>query len=110
MPIKDSDHAIFNATVGSVARYAVHCTKDGKYAVSLRVASGQANTLAQLAIELYLDGEIAATFNTNATGGDHKWGETKSYEIAIPQGWHSLELRWKSDGLNVSRINLRPVE
>ena len=110
MPINDSDHAIFNATVGSVARYAVHCTKDGKYAISLRVASGQANTLAQLAIELYLDGEIAATFNANATGGDQNWVSTKSYPVEFKQGFHTLELRWKSDGLNVSRINLTSVK
>ncbi|MBR2964131.1 MAG: glycoside hydrolase family 3 C-terminal domain-containing protein [Lentisphaeria bacterium] len=109
VPIKDSDHAIFNATVGSVARYAVHCTKDGKYAVSLRVASGQANTLAQLAIELYLDGEIAATFNATSTGGDQNWIDTKSYPVEFKQGFHTLELRWKSDGLNVSRINLTSV-
>ena len=110
VPIKDSDHAIFNATVGSVARYAVHCAKDRKYAVSLCVASGQTNTLAQLAIELYLDGEIAATFNANATGGWQNWVTTKSYPVEFKQGFHTLELRWKSDGLNVSRINLRPVE
>ena len=102
--------AIINAKVGGVARYAVHTAKDGKYEVSLRVASGQANMLAQLAIELYVDGQIAATFNANATGGDQKWVDTKSYEVAIPQGWHSLELRWKSDGLNVSRINMRPAK
>ena len=102
--------AIINAKVGGVARYAVHTAKDGKYEVSLRVASGQANMLAQLAIELYMDGQIAATFNANATGGDQKWVDTKSYEVAIPQGWHSLELRWKSDGLNVSRINMRPAK
>ena len=110
IPIKDSDHAIFNATVGSVARYAVHCTKDGKYAVSLRVASDQANTLAQLAIELYLDGEIAATFNATSTGGDQNWIDTKSYPVEFKQGFHTLELRWKSDGLNVSRINLTSVK
>ena len=106
----ESDYAIFNATVGSVARYAVHCAKDRKYEVSLRVASGQTNTLAQLAIELYLDGEIAATFNANATGGDQNWVSTKSYPVEFKQGFHTLELRWKSDGLNVSRINLQPVE
>ena len=78
--------------------------------MSARVASGQANTLAQLALELYLDGEIAATFNANATGGDQKWVSTKSYPVEFKQGWHSLELRWKSDGLNVSRINLTPVQ
>ena len=106
----ESDYAIFNATVGSVARYAVHCAKDRKYAVSLCVASGQTNTLAQLAIELYLDGEIAATFNANATGGWQNWVTTKSYPVEFKQGFHTLELRWKSEGLNVSRINLRPVE
>ncbi len=110
VPIKDSDHAIFDATVGSVARYAVHCAKDHKYEVSLRVASGQANTLAQLAIELYLDGEIAATFNATSTGGDQNWIDTKSYPVEFKQGFHTLELRWKSDGLNVSRINLTSVK
>ena len=109
-PIEDVDLAIFDATVGSVARYAVHCAKDRKFEVSLRVASGQTNTLAQLAIELYLDGEIAATFNANATGGDQNWVSTKSYPVEFKQGFHTLELRWKSDGLNVSRINLQPVE
>ena len=102
--------AIVNTTVGSVARYAVHAVKDGKYAVSLRVASGQANTLAQLAIELYLDGEIAATFNATSTGGDQNWIDTKSYPVEFKQGFHTLELRWKSDGLNVSRINLTPAK
>ncbi|MDD6338215.1 MAG: glycoside hydrolase family 3 C-terminal domain-containing protein [Lentisphaeria bacterium] len=102
--------AIFDAKVGSVARYAVHCAKDRKFEVSLRVASGQTNTLAQLAIELYVDGQIAATFNANATGGDQKWVDTKSYPVEFKQGFHALELRWKSDGLNVSRINLTPVQ
>jgi hypothetical protein len=102
--------AIVNTTVGSVARYAVHAVKDGKHAVSLRVASGQTNTLAQLAIELYLDGEIAATFNATSTGGDQKWIDTQSYPVEFKQGWHALELRWKSDGLNVSRIILTPVK
>jgi len=102
--------AIFNASVGSVARYVVHAMADGKYEVSARVASGQANTLAQLSLELYLDGKIAATFNTNATGGDQKWVSTKSYPVEFKQGWHSLELRWKSEGLNVSSIILKPVK
>ena len=102
--------AIINAKVGGVARYAVHTAKDGKYEVSLRVASGQTNTLAQLAIELYVDGQIAATFNANATGGDQKWVSTKSYPVEFKQGFHTLELRWKSDGLNVSRINMRPAK
>ena len=74
------------------------------------MASGQANALAQLAIELYVDGEIAATFNTNATGGDLKWVKTNSYDVEIPQGWHTLEFRWKSDGLNVSRILIAPAK
>ena len=110
LPAEDLDLAIFNATVGSVARYAVHCAKDRKFEVSLRVASSQANTLAQLAIELYLDGEIAATFNATSTGGDQNWVSTKSYPVEFKQGFHTLELRWKSDGLNVSRINLTPVQ
>ena len=110
VPINDSDHAIFDATVGSVARYAVHCTKDGKYAVSLRVASGQANTLAQLAIELYLDGEIAATFNATSTGDDHKWIDTMHYPVEFKQGFHTLEFRWKSDGLNMSRFIITPAK
>ncbi len=102
--------AIFNASVGSVAHYVVHASKDGKYEVSARVASGQANTLAQLSLELYVDGEIAATFNANATGGDQKWVSTKSYPVEFKQGWHSLELRWKSDGLNVSSLTLTPAK
>ena len=102
--------AIVNTTVGSVARYTIHNAKAGKYAVTLSVASGQANALAQLAIELYVDGEIAATFNTNATGGDLKWVKTNSYDVEIPQGWHTLEFRWKSDGLNVSRILIAPAK
>ena len=102
--------AIFNTSVGSVARYVIHAEKDGKYEVSARVASGQANTLAQLSLELYVDGEIVATFNANATGGDQKWVSANSYPVEFKQGWHSLELRWKSDGLNVSRIILKPVK
>ena len=102
--------AIVNTTVGSVVRYAIHNTKAGKYAVTLSVASGQANTLAQLALEMYLDGEIAATFNANATGGDHKWVKTNSYDVEIPLGWHTLEFRWKSDGLNMSRILIAPAK
>jgi len=98
------------AVVGSVARYGVHTAKDGKYEVSARVASGQTNTLAQLALELYVDGQIAATFNANATGGDQKWVATESYPVELKQGWHTLELRWKSDGLNVSRILLNPAK
>ena len=102
--------AIFNTSVGSVAHYLVHASKDGKFDVSARVASGQANTLAQLSLELYVDGEIAATFNANATGDDQKWVSTKSYPVEFKQGWHSLELRWKSDGLNVSSIILTPAK
>jgi len=106
-----SHQAIVNTTAGSVARYAVYTAKGGgKYSVAMRVASGQANTLAQLAIELYVDGGIAATFNANATGGDRHWAATKSYDIEIPQGWHTLELRWKSDGLNVSSIIVHPAK
>ena len=93
-----------------MARYSIHAAKDGKYSVSTRVASGQTNALAQLALELYVDGELAATFNANATGGYQNWVATKSYDVEIPQGWHSLELRWKSDGLNVSRIILDPAK
>ena len=74
------------------------------------MASGQANTLAQLSLELYVDGKIAATFNANATGGDQKWVSTKSYPVEFKQGWHSLELRWKSDGLNVSSLTLTPAK
>ena len=101
--------AIFDATAGSMARYVVYATKDGRYSVSVRVASAQTNTLAQLALELYLDGELAATFNANATGGDWNWVKTKAYDVDIPKGWHTLELRWKSDGLNVSDITIYPA-
>ena len=102
--------AIFNASVGSVAHYVVHASKDGKFDVSARVASGQANTLAQLSLELYVDGEITATFNATSTGGDQKWVSTKSYPVEFKPGWHSLELRWKSDGLNVSSLTLTPAK
>ncbi len=96
--------------IGSTARYSVHAAQDCKFDISARVASGQANTLAQLAVEVLIDGEIAATFNANATGGWQNWVTTKSYPVEFKQGWHTLELRWKSEGLNVGRITLAPVK
>ncbi len=96
--------------IGSTARYSVHAPQDCKFDISARVASGQTNTLAQLAVEVLIDGEIAATFNANATGGWQNWVSTKSYPVEFKQGWHTLELRWKSEGLNVGRITLAPVK
>ena len=54
--------------------------------------------------------QLKTTFIANATGGWQNWVTTKSYTIKFKQGWHTLELRWKSDGLNVSRIILDPAK
>ena len=96
--------------IGSVARYSVHAPQDCVFKISARVASGQANTLAQLAVEVLIDGQLKTTFYANATGGWQNWVSTKSYTIKFKQGWHTLELRWKSEGLNVGRITLTPVK
>ena len=74
------------------------------------MASGQTNALAQLAVEVLIDGQLKTTFYANATGGWQNWVSTKSYTIKFKQGWHTLELRWKSEGLNVGRITLTPVK
>jgi hypothetical protein len=96
--------------IGSVARYSVHAPQDCVFKISARVASGQTNALAQLAVDVLIDGQPKTTFIANATGGWQNWVSTKSYTIKFKQGWHTLELRWKSEGLNVGRITLDPVK
>ena len=96
--------------IGSVARYSVHAPQDCVFKISARVASGQTNALAQLAVDVLIDGQLKTTFIANATGGWQNWVTTKSYTIKFKQGWHTLELRWKSEGLNVGRITLDPVK
>lgn len=92
---------------GDYVLFAVQVEKEGYYNINTRVASGEANEVAQLRHEVEVDGEVAGVYEHRTTQGWQNWIYTEAQPVYLSAGRHAVRFVYGSQ-INFNFIRIVP--